>query len=101
MPKTKNSRPTSFKDALDFNDKVFIDGITWTSKNGQSFHFYHFLDQATNFHVAIPAPSRTAEQAIAKISEAWFNWAGLPNTLVMDSATEFTSECFQNFLAKT
>ena len=96
----KIARPSTFKDALDFNDKVFIDGISWKSRNGQSFHFYHVLDQATNFHVAIPAPNRTAEQAIAKISEAWFNWAGPPNALVMDSATEFTSEAFQGFLQK-
>eukprot|EP00435_Cladocopium_sp_Y103_P021824 s3570_g5.t1 len=98
--KPKIARPSTFKDALDFNDKVFIDGITWTSKLGHAFHFYHFLDQATNFHVAIPAPSRSADQAILKVSEAWFNWAGPPNTLVMDSATEFTSEMFQEFLQK-
>eukprot|EP00435_Cladocopium_sp_Y103_P008614 s6522_g2.t1 len=98
--KPRIARPSTFKDALDFNDKVFVDGITWTSKAGISFHFYHFLDQATNFHVAIPAPSRTAEQAILKVSEAWFNWAGPPNTLVMDSATEFTSELFQEFLQR-
>lgn len=98
--KPKIARPSTFKDALDFNDKVFIDGITWKSKSGQSYHFYHVLDQATNFHVAIPAPNRTAEHAIAKVSEAWFNWAGPPNALVMDSATEFTSEAFQGFLQK-
>eukprot|EP00435_Cladocopium_sp_Y103_P007543 s1620_g2.t1 len=64
------------------------------------FHFYHLIDQATNFHVAIPAPSRAANQAIAKASEAWFQWAGPPNTLVMDPATEFTSEEFEAFLQR-
>ena len=98
--KPKSARPSTFKDALDFNDKVFVDGITWTSKAGHHFHFYHLLDQATNFHVAIPAPNRAADQAILKVSEAWFNWAGPPNTLVMDSATEFTSELFQEFLQR-
>ena len=98
--KPKIARPSVFKDALDFNDKVFIDGITWTSKAGHHFHFYHLLDQATNFHVAIPAPSRAADQAVMRVSEAWFNWAGPPNTLMMDSATEFTSEVFQEFLQR-
>ena len=66
------------------------------------FHFYHMIDQATNYHVAIPAPSRAAaaDQAIAKASEAWFQWAGPPNTLVMDPATEFTSEEFETFLQR-
>eukprot|EP00435_Cladocopium_sp_Y103_P038246 s2140_g10.t1 len=98
--KPKIQRPSTLKDALDFNDKVFIDGISWTSKAGTMFHFYHLLDQATNFHVAIPAPSRSADQAIAKVSEAWFQWAGPPNTLIMDAATEFNSESFDEFLQR-
>jgi transposase InsO family protein len=98
--KPKVARPSTLKDALDFNDKVFIDGITWTSKAGTMFHFYHLNDQATNYHVAIPAPSRSADQAINKVSESWFLWAGPPNTLIMDSATEFTSEAFGEFLQR-
>ena len=58
------------------------------------------LDQATNFHVAVPAPNRSADQASVKVLEAWFNWAGPPNMLVMDSATEFTSGTFQGFLQR-
>ena len=96
----KISRPSALKTELDFNDKVFIDGVTWTSKGGQSFHFYHILDQATNYHVAVPAPSRAAEQAVQKISDAWFQWAGPPNSMIMDSATEFTSEKFEEFLQR-
>lgn len=98
--KPKISRPSSLKDSLDFNDKVFIDGISWTAKNGVMYHFYHLLDQATNYHVAIPAPSRSADQAISKVSDAWFLWAGPPNALIMDAATEFTSEEFGNFLQR-
>eukprot|EP00435_Cladocopium_sp_Y103_P034072 s2488_g8.t1 len=98
--KPKISRPSTLKCELDFNEKIFIDRITWTSKQGQNFHFYHLLDQATNFHVAIPAPSRTAEQAIQKTTEAWLQWAGPPNMLVSDPATEFTSDLYQEFLQK-
>ena len=98
--KPKVTRPSSLKDALDFNDKVFIDGISCTSKQGYMYHFYHILDQATNYHVAIPVPSRSADQAIAKVSDARFSWAGPPNTMVMDAATEFTSEEFENFLQR-
>lgn len=96
----KISRPSTFKTELDFNDKVFIDGVTWTSQKGQNFHFYHILDQATNYHVAVPAPSRAAEQAVQKLTEAWFQWAGPPNSMIMDSATEFTSEKFEEFLQR-
>ena len=98
--KPKLSRPSSLKPGLDFNDKVLMDGIKWTSKQGQSSRFYHLLDQATNFHVAIPAPNRTAEQAIQKTTEAWLQWAGPPNMLVTDRATEFTSEMCQEFLQR-
>eukprot|EP00435_Cladocopium_sp_Y103_P051911 s2127_g16.t1 len=96
----KVARPSSLKDELDFNDKIFIDGITWTGKSGKSFHFYHILDQATNFHVAVPAPCRAAEQAVQCVLESWFQWAGPPNMMVTDSGTEFTSEYFSEFLQR-
>ena len=96
----KIARPSTLKNDLDFNDKIFIDGITWTSKAGKTFHFYHILDQATNFHVATPAPNRAAEQAAQCVSESWFQWAGPPNVLVTDSGTEFTSEFFTEFLQR-
>eukprot|EP00435_Cladocopium_sp_Y103_P021947 s3593_g5.t1 len=98
--KPKIARPSTIKFELDFNDKVFVDGVTWTNKLGKTFHFYHVLDQATNYHVAMPAPSRAAEDAIRCISEAWLLWAGPPNAMVTDSATEFTSEPFAEFLQR-
>jgi transposase InsO family protein len=98
--KPKIARPSTLKHELDFNDKVFIDGVTWKSKTGKMFHFYHILDQATNFHVAVPAPSRAAEQAVQCVSESWFQWAGPPNMMVTDSGTEFTSDHFLGFLQR-
>ena len=98
--KPKIARPSIIKHELDFNDKIFVDGITWTNKNGKSFHFYHVLDQATNFHVAVPAPSRASEDAIRCLTESWLQWAGPPNALVTDSAIEFTSEQFAEFLQR-
>ena len=94
------ARPSTLKHELDFNDKVFIDGVTWTSKLGKTFHFYHMLDQATNYHVATPAPNRAAEQASQCVAENWFQWAGPPNVLMTDAGTEFTSEHFMEFLQK-
>ena len=96
----KIARPSTLKNELDFNDKVFIDGVAWTSKAGRTFHFYHILDQATNYHLAVPAPSRAAENAVQCIAESWFQWAGPPNTMVTDAGTEFTSEVFTRFLRK-
>ena len=98
--KPKIARPSTVKHELDFNDKIFVDGITWNSKNNKTFHFYHIIDQATNYHVAIPAPSRTAENAVRCVSEAWLLWAGAPNMIVTDSATEFLSETFGEFLQR-
>ena len=96
----KIARPSTLKHELDFNDKVFIDGVTWTSKGGKTFHFYHILDQATNFHVATPAPSRAAEHAVQCVAESWFQWAGPPHVLVTDAGTEFTSSHFLEFLQR-
>eukprot|EP00435_Cladocopium_sp_Y103_P048904 s1817_g14.t1 len=100
LQKPKIARPSTVKHELDFNDKIFIDGISWTSQSNRTFHFYHIIDQATNYHVAVPAPSRTAENAIRCLTEAWLVWAGAPNMIVTDSATEFTSEAFAEFLQR-
>ena len=96
--KPKIPRPATLKTETDFGDKVSTDGVTWTNQSGTSFHFYHYLDHGTNFQVAVAAPNRSAEQAIEKFVQAWISWAGPPNELYTDSATEFTSETFQKFL---
>ena len=39
MQKPKIARPSTIKHELDFNDKVFLDGKTWTNKSNKTFHF--------------------------------------------------------------
>ena len=47
----KHARPSAIKEALDFNDRISVDGFTWSNRHGTPFHVYHFIDHATNFHV--------------------------------------------------
>lgn len=94
----KHSRPGTIKDVLDFNDRIAIDGLKFTNSQGQQFHLYHVIDLGTNFHVAMIAPNRSAEQAISCFVQMWLCWAGAPCEIVMDSATEFTSDLFSEFL---
>ena len=54
----KHQRPGTLKPLLDFNHKVYIDGVNWKNSKGKSFHWYHFLDAGSNYHVAVCAPSR-------------------------------------------
>ena len=53
----KGQRPSSLREEMDFNDRISIDGVTWTNSKGQNFHFYHIVDWATNFQAACIAPS--------------------------------------------
>eukprot|EP00435_Cladocopium_sp_Y103_P042518 s19_g11.t1 len=92
----KIPKPATLKSELHFGDKVSIDGVKWTNKQGQDFHFYHFIDHGTNYHAAIIAPNRAEIQE--RFTMGWLNWAGPPNTIVMDSAKEFVSEAFTKFL---
>eukprot|EP00435_Cladocopium_sp_Y103_P054094 s2900_g17.t1 len=96
----KHSRPATLKPMIDFNDKVYVDGITWSNKAGKTFHFYHLLDAGSNYHVAIVAPSKTSESIINIINQHWISWAGPPNELVVDSGTEMNSEVFGDFLQR-
>ena len=96
--KPKLQRPATLKDDLDFNDKVSMDGIKWTNKNHNEFHFYHFIDHGTNYHTAIIAPNKAA--VMEKCTMGWLNTFGAPNEILMDSAREFVSEEFSNFLGQ-
>ena len=98
--KPKHARPSRLHDCCDFNDKISMDGITWTNKTGKKFHFYHVIDQGTSYHAAIVAPNRSAESMIDCLNQVWLCWAGMPNEIVTDSATEFESEEFQEMLQK-
>ena len=90
----KIQRPSTIKHEMDFGDKISMDGVTWTNKNNKTFHFYHFLDHGTNYHTAIVAPNRSTDRAVERFIAGWLTWAGPPNELLTDSATEFTAAEF-------
>ena len=94
----KAARPGSLKDDMDFNDRISIDGLTWTSNKGRTYHVYHVIDWATNFHMAHVAPSRTSEDAIQTLMTMWLSWARAPGEILVDAASEFNGEEFMNFL---
>ena len=50
----KIARPCTIKHELGFSDKVCKDEITWTNQQGKTFHFYHLIDQATNYDATVP-----------------------------------------------
>ena len=90
-------RLATLKPELDFGDRIALDGVKWTSRNGKEFHFYHVIDYGTNYHVAMAAPNRADIQE--KFTTGWLSWAGPPNEIVLlDSASEFVSEAFSQFL---
>ena len=92
----KLQRPSTLKEELEFGDKIAMEGVKWTNKQGQEFHFYHFIDYGTNYHTAMIAPNRAEAQE--RLISGWLNWAGPPNEILLDSATEFLSQQFVEFL---
>lgn len=93
----RHQRPGHLKPIMDFNHKVYLDGVKWTNKQGRSFHWFHMLDAGTNFHVAFIAPSRATSDVIHLINQHWICWAGAPTHLVVGAATEFNNEEFDSF----
>ena len=94
----KHPRPAALKPMLDFNAKIYIDGINWTNKAGTTMHLYHILDAGSNYHVAIASPSNTSANVIKLLQQHWCSWAGTPNEIVVDSGTELNSSEFQQYL---
>ena len=89
-------RPATLKDELEFGDKVSGDGVKWVNKQNQEFHFCHFINHGANYHTAVIAPNRTEIQE--RFIAGWLNWAGTPNAVLMDSASEFLSKSFQEYV---
>ena len=87
----------SLRDELDFNDRIHVDGFSWTNARGKGFHVYHFVDSATSFEVACVAPSRTADAFLECFLQSWLMWAGTPHEVVVDAGTELNSEEVASF----
>ena len=94
----KLARPGHLSEPREFNDLVLIDGVKWTNKTGKQFYFVHMLDAGTNFQIAFLADDRSSKSMIEAIRHRWFAWAGPPRHLMSDSAGEFCSEEFGQFL---
>ena len=92
MSLPKVSRPGHLREARDFNGMVQFDGVEWKDPQGRQYCFHHFVDTATNFHMAIPYHTRTTGSLIQCFQTAWLSWAGPPKSLMFDSATESNSE---------
>ena len=96
----KLARPGHLTESREFNDLVLIDGIKWTNKTGKQFYFVHMLDAGTNFQVAFLSDDRSSKSMIEGIKLRWFAWAGPPRQLMSDSAGEFCSDEFGQFLQR-
>ena len=94
----KIARPAHLREVREFNDLVSFDGAEWTDESGVKRGFYHFVDHATNFQVAIPYYQQTGEKAVEAFQNAWVRWAGPPREVMFDSATSFNSEAFERYL---
>ena len=94
----KIARPSHVHEPREFNDLISIDAVEWTNKNGDQFLFYHILDSATNFQIAFVPQNRQSCEVIRGIKDHWMCWAGPPKRLMSDSAGEFCSEEFADFV---
>eukprot|EP00435_Cladocopium_sp_Y103_P022581 s1765_g5.t1 len=87
----KLSQPSRIHDALDFNDVVGADGAYWTNSTGKTFHFMHFIDESTLYHVGAVS-ARKVEDQIRVFLQSWVQWAGPCQTLYLDPAGEYVSD---------
>ena len=99
LRKPKLSHPSTIHGDLDFNDVVGADGVYWKSKLGQTYHFMHFIDESTLFHVGAPS-GRTVEEQIRTFEDTWLHWAGPCKTLYLDPAGEYVNSKWNDYLQK-
>ena len=88
----KHQKPATLKPLLDFNHRIYVDGVTWTNARGKALQFFHIVDAGSNFHVAIATPAKTTQDIINILNQHWMSWAGPPTELQVDSGTELNRE---------
>ncbi|CAL1139692.1 unnamed protein product [Cladocopium goreaui] len=87
----KLSQPSRIHENLDFNDVVGADGAYWTNAQGKTFHFMHFIDESTLYHLGAVC-ARKVEDQIRVFLQAWVQWAGPCTLLYLDPAGEYISD---------
>ena len=86
-----SARPSAIHENIGFNHTIGADMAYWTSSKGVVYHFVHFLDEGTLFHVARACLDDAVSQLEA-FDEAWLSWAGPPQILYVDPAREYVSD---------
>ena len=94
----KLARPATLKDHLDFNDRVALDELVYTTRTGQQFHIIHIIDYSSSFHVAFWEASSSSQDVIDGLMRHWMSWAGAPGELLVDAARELGSDAFRSFV---
>ena len=67
--------PAAIHENISFITKVGIDVVAWRNGKGHEFHFVHFIDEATMFHLGAECGTG-AEEMIRLFEQTWVNWAG-------------------------
>ena len=93
----KLPHPSGIHEPRDFNDLVGGDGAYWTNDKGRRFHFMHFIDESTLFHVG-GVSGRSVEEQIETFERIWLTWAGPPKRMYLDPAGEYTNPKWHDFL---
>jgi hypothetical protein len=96
----KHQRPATLKPLLDFNHRIYVDGVNWTNAQEKTLQLFHIVDAGSNFHVAIATTAKTNQDIINILNQHWMSWAGPPTELQVDSGTELNSEEFARFLQR-
>ena len=78
---------------------VGLDGAYWKNRQGVMFHFLHFVDESTLFHVATPC-GRTVDEQIRAFEDNWLQWAGPCKTFYLDPAGEYVNDRWADNLQK-
>ena len=97
QPHPKLPHPSHIHENYDFNDLVGMDGAHWSNKHGKTFHFTHYIDEGTLFHLGTRC-GRSVPDQIRAFEETWLRWAGPCKRLYMDPAGEFTNDEWATFL---
>ena len=97
----KEARPAKAVDPKRFNQRLMLDLVFCKDAAGETFTFLNQLDEATTYQALTLIPNRESGTINQVLIKGWFQFFGLPETLLIDVEGALKSFSFEELMAQS
>ncbi|CAK9000573.1 Retrovirus-related Pol polyprotein from transposon RE1 (Retro element 1) (AtRE1) [Includes: Protease RE1 [Durusdinium trenchii] len=97
----KEARPAKAVGPKRFNQRLMLDLVFCKDAAGETFTFLNQLDEATTYQALTLIPNRESGTINQVLIKGWFQFFGLPETLLIDAEGALKSFSFEELTAQS